>query len=113
MSRYEIVYYKCILRPKLWWMGNESDAKHYLVQKKDYSFRVVGLSGIRQAMKYKFTEDDIEIYNENKDIDDNIDNQKSENEDDVKFTINDVNEERKKDTSESNGTKKSKKEELK
>ncbi len=61
MSRYEIVYYKCILRPKLWWMGNESDAKHYLVQKKDYSFRVVGLSGIRQAMKYKFTEDDIEM----------------------------------------------------
>lgn len=61
MSRYEIRYYKCMLRPKLWWMGNESDAKHYLVQKKDHSFRVVSLSGIQPDMKYKFTQDDIEI----------------------------------------------------
>lgn len=61
MSKYEIKYYKCILRPKLWWMGNESDVKHYLVQKKDYSFRIVGLGGIRHDMKYKFTEDDIEM----------------------------------------------------
>lgn len=61
MSQHEAVYYKCILRPKLWWMGNESEAKHYLVQKKDYSFRIKGLSSIRYDMKYKFTEDDIEM----------------------------------------------------
>jgi hypothetical protein len=61
MNKHEIRYYKCVLRPKLWWMGNESNAKHYLVQKKDYSFRIVGLSGIRYDMKYKFTEDDIEM----------------------------------------------------
>jgi hypothetical protein len=42
-------------------MGNESDAKHYLVQKKDYSFRVVCLGRIQHDMKYKFTEDDIEM----------------------------------------------------
>ena len=61
MSKHDIRCYKCILRPKLWWIGNESDAKHYLVQKKDYSFRIVGISGIRHDMKYKFTEDDIEM----------------------------------------------------
>lgn len=61
MSKNEIGRYKCILRPKLWWMGNESDAKHYLVQKKDNSFRVKGLSSIQPDMKYKFTEDDIEM----------------------------------------------------
>lgn len=61
MSKHEIKNYKCILRPKLWWMGNERDAKHYLIQKKDNSFRVVGLSRIQPDMKYKFTEDDIEM----------------------------------------------------
>lgn len=61
MSKYEIKYYKCILRPKLWWMGNESNAKHYLIQKKDHSFRVIGISGIRHDFKYRFTENDIEM----------------------------------------------------
>ena len=60
MNRRRVSVYKCILRPKLWWMGNESNAKHYLCQKKDFSFRVVGISGIKHDMKFKFTEDDIE-----------------------------------------------------
>lgn len=61
MSRQQEVYYKCILRPKLWWTGNETNAKHYLCQKKDKSFRVVGIGGIKHDMKYKFTDDDIEL----------------------------------------------------
>lgn len=61
MKKQEERFYKCILRPTLWWTGNESAAKHYLVQKKDKSFRVVGTSGIKHDMKYRFTDDDIEM----------------------------------------------------
>lgn len=56
----EIVYYKCIFRPTLWWIGNETSATHYLCQKKDCSFRVKGIGGIKPDMKYKFNEDEIE-----------------------------------------------------
>ena len=60
MKKQDVRFYKCILRPTLWWTGNESSAKHYLVQKKDKSFRTVGVSGIKHDDKYKFTEEEIE-----------------------------------------------------
>lgn len=60
MKKQEVRFYKCVLRPTLWWTGNESSAKHYLVQKKDKSFRTVGVGGIKHDMKYRFTEEEIE-----------------------------------------------------
>lgn len=59
MEKQEVRFYKCILRPTLWWAGDESSVKHYLVQKKDKSFRVVGIGGIKPDMKYRFTEEEI------------------------------------------------------
>lgn len=54
------VYYKCVLRPTLWWMGNETNAKHYLCQMKDKSYRIRGIGGIKHDMKFRFYEDEIE-----------------------------------------------------
>ena len=61
-------------------------------EKEDDEIHEIDFSVNPQKTTEDITEDDIEIYNEKEDIVENIDNQESDNEDDVQFTINDVNE---------------------